>query len=79
MAEVTAGASLGVKLNLAAKKEWGNYDNVNAHHTLSITRNYDECLSDEEILEKGKILHAQVRKFVEQKVAQDFKDAKRAE
>lgn len=77
MARVSATASLGLKLNLAAKREWGNYDNVTPHHSLTIERTYPDELTEEELVEKGQALHAKCRKFVETKAAQDMKDAKK--
>lgn len=76
MARASATASLGMKISLEGKPGFGRYDNASPHHSITIDREFDNDLSDEELLEKAEELHTLARKLVEKKINEDVKELK---
>ena len=74
MTRVAATASLGFKKNIEHKKEWGKYDNMSPHHSITLERTLDDDVSDEEMLNTADFLHSEARKLVEKKIARDIAD-----
>lgn len=74
MSKVSATASLGIKKGLGHKKGFNQYDNASPHHSITIERQYDDNLTDEELVEKADQLHAKARALVEKKIQADMKD-----
>ena len=71
MAEVTASASMGVKL-----KFFSEFENVNPHFSLSIKRDVPDDWTDEQIAVYGEELMGVARERVQAKINSDIKTAK---
>lgn len=74
MAKVSGTASLGMKIGLGHKKGFSTYDNASPFHAITIERELDESLTDEELVEKADELNKLARKLVEKKINDDIKD-----
>lgn len=64
MARVSATASLGVRKGLGGKVGWGSHDAASPHHSLTIEREVDNDLSDDQLVEKALEMHGKVEKAV---------------
>lgn len=77
MARVAATASLGVKKSVEHKKEWGKYDSMSPHHSITLELTLPDDSTDEQLVERAENLHTQARALVEKKIARDLKDMQR--
>ncbi len=74
MARVSSTASLGLKLGLGHKKGYTQYDSASPHHSVTIEREVDETLTNDELVEKADEINDLARKLVEKKMNKDAKE-----
>lgn len=79
MARVAATASLGLKVGLGHKKAFTQYDSASPHHSVTIERQVDDSLSDEQLAEKAEELNKLARELVEKKVNKDLVEIQKAD
>jgi hypothetical protein len=65
-----------MKVSLGSKKGYNQYDNASPHHSITIEKNVDDELSDEELVAEADKLHLLARKLVETKISADLKELK---
>lgn len=74
MAKISATASLGMKVSLANKAGFGQYDNASPHHSITIEREVADDLRDIDLVDKAEELHKLARALVEKKINTDLKE-----
>lgn len=74
MAKVSAAASLGIKINLEHKKAFNRGDYANPFYSMSIEREVDSTLTDEELADKAEELAQICRERVERRINKDIQD-----
>ena len=79
MAKVSATSSLGMKVSIAHKKAFEKYDNASPHHSVTLERNVDESLTDEEMIEIADRLHKTAQDMVEKKINEDLKEIQKVD
>lgn len=80
MAKVSGTASLGVRIGLAHKKQFGSHDGATPFYAMTIEREgLSDNLSDEELADKAEDLMAICRKRVEKKINPDIADLQKPE
>lgn len=79
MAKVSGTASLGMRVGLGHKKGFTSYDSASPFHSITIERELDESLTDEQLVEKAEELNVMARKLVEKKINEDIRDLQKDE
>lgn len=78
-AEVTAAASLSMRIGVGHKKGFGSHDGITPYHEVRIKRTVSDDLTDEEMVEKAEEIHKLCRKLVEKKIADDRADLQKVD
>lgn len=79
MAKVSATASMGIRIGVGHKKGFGSHDAVSPHHSITIERQVDDELTDEQIMYRGMQLHGQAEARVNKLISEELRKVREME